>query len=138
MRAFFDAGQKQFPDPAAQQPAHRIHPAIPAVEIAHHADSLRIWRPDREVNSSRIADGAQMRAEFLINFPMLSLGKQMQVDLAHERSVLIWIACELLRSIPTLDGKSIIEIAGRAGHGCAKKTVAMNSLRCDRLVCLSI
>ena len=69
---------------------------------------------------------------------MLSLGKQMQVDLTHERSVLIRIARELLRSIPTLEAKAIIEIARRAGHGCAKKTVAMNSLRRDRLVCLSI
>ena len=74
------------------QLAHRIDPAIPAVEIAHHADALRIWRPDCEINACRIADSAQMRAELFVNLPVLSFGEEMQIDLAHDRAVLIRIA----------------------------------------------
>src|SRR5271166_1046115 len=37
-------GQKDFPD-AAGAPAHGMPPLIPLVEIAHHADNLRIRRP---------------------------------------------------------------------------------------------
>src|SRR6266480_3519613 len=133
MRAFFDAGQKQFPDSAAQQPAHRIHPAIPAVEVAHHADALRIWRPDCKVNASLFADSAQMRAELFIDFPVLSLGEEMQVDLTHNRAVLIRITRQLLRAIPRREAKMIIEVAHRAGHTRAKKTVAMKSISGDRL-----
>ena len=66
MRAFADAGQKNFPDAAAEQPAHRIDAAIPAVEVANDADALRIRRPDRKVNAVLAPDRAKMRAELFV------------------------------------------------------------------------
>ena len=53
VRAFADAGQENLPDAAAEQLAHRIAAAVPAVEIADHADALRIRRPDVESSCRR-------------------------------------------------------------------------------------
>src|SRR5437762_82264 len=74
-----------------------------------------------------------MRSELFIDFPVLSLGEEMQVDLTHNRAVLIRITRQLLRAIPRREAKMIIEVAHRAGHTRAKKTVAMNSISGDRL-----
>src|SRR6059058_5949175 len=74
-----------------------------------------------------------MRAELFIDFPVLSLGEEMQVDLTHNRAVLIRITRQLLRAIPRREAKMIIEVTHRAGHTRAKKTVVMNSVSGDRL-----
>src|SRR5438270_13770598 len=100
MCAFVYIGQKQFPDAAAEQTPHRIHPAIPAVEIAHDADALRVRRPDREVNAPGVADLAQVRAELVVEPQMTSLGKQMQVHLAYGEPVAIGFAAERRRFSP--------------------------------------
>src|SRR5438046_4788066 len=74
-----------------------------------------------------------MRSELFINFPVLSLGEEMQINFTHNRTVLIWITRQLLRAIPRREAKAIIEIARRAGHSQAKKTVPMNPLCGDQL-----
>src|SRR5438045_1334312 len=74
-----------------------------------------------------------MRSELFIDFPVLSFGEEMQIDLTHNRAVLIRITRQLLRAIPRREAKMIIEVTHRAGHTRAKKTVAMNSLSGDRL-----
>src|SRR5438046_3809983 len=73
-----------------------------------------------------------MRSELFIDFPVLSFGEEMQIDLTHNRAVLIRITRQLLRAIPRREAKMIIEVAHRAGHTRAKKTIAMNSLSGDR------
>ena len=65
------------------------------IKVANHTDALRVRRPNGEINASRIADRLQMRAKFFIDFPVLSLGEQMQIDIAHDRTVLIRIPREL-------------------------------------------
>src|SRR6185295_14203354 len=74
------SGQKQFPDPATEKEAHRIRSAIPTIEIAHHAHSLGVRRPDREINPSRTLNVSGMRAEFFVNLQVIPLGEKMQVD----------------------------------------------------------
>src|SRR6266516_7632172 len=74
-----------------------------------------------------------MRSELFIDFPVLSFGEEMQIDLTHNRAVLIRIARQLLRATSRREAKMIIEVTHRAGHSRAKKTVPMNSLRGDRL-----
>src|SRR5438552_5471686 len=70
-----------------------------------------------------------MRAEFLVELPMLAFAKQMQINLAHDRSVLIRITHYRLGPVPTGQAQMIIEIPGRVWHLRLKKTVAMNFLR---------
>ena len=134
MRALLQAGQKHLPHAAADKFAHRINAAIPAVEIANHTDPLCVRGPHNEVNAGCIADGSQMRTKLFVNLPMLSLGKKMQIDLANERAVTVWIAHQRFRSVPIRKTKTIIEIARRRRHARAKKTVPMNLLRRDCLL----
>src|SRR5260370_36590659 len=118
--------------------AHGIDLAIPAVEITHPTDTLRIGRPDREVNAGRIADRAQVCAKLFVNLPVLSLAEQMLINLAHDRAVLIRIARQRLRAVPRCEAQMVIEIARCARHSRAEETVPVNSLRRDRPGCLSI
>src|SRR5437773_9946728 len=74
-----------------------------------------------------------MRSELVIDFPVLSFGEEMQIDLTHNRAVLIRITRQLFRAIPRREAKMIIEVTRRAGHTRAKKTVPMNPLCGDRL-----
>src|SRR5436305_15044560 len=91
---------KYCPHTASDESTHGIDPAVPTVEIANHADALRARRPYREVNATGIADRAHMRAELVVNIPMLSFGEKMQIDLAHDRPVLIGIASQVTPSVP--------------------------------------
>src|SRR5437867_10221370 len=79
-----------------------------------------------------------MSAELFINLPVLSFAEQMQLDLTHDRAVLIGIEHQKLGSVQCYNAQLIIEIARCARHSCAKKTVALNFLGRDRPGCLSI
>src|SRR5437868_11587351 len=109
-----------------------MDPAIPTVEIANHADTLRVRRPYREVNATGIADRAHMRAELIVNLPMLSFGEKMQIDLAHDRAVLIGIACQVMRSVPGGDSEMVRKIPCCVPDSRAKETVLLDFLRCNR------
>ena len=109
-----------------------MDPAIPTVEIANHADTLRVRRPYREVNATGIADRAHMRAELIVNLPMLSFGEKMQIDLAHDRAVLIGIACQVMRSVPGGNSEMVRKIPCCVPDSRAKETVLLDFLRCDR------
>src|SRR5205085_11520544 len=85
-----------------------------------------------------IANSPQMRAKLFVNLPVLSFGKEMQIDLAHEWAVLIRIPCELFRAIPFCDAQTVGEIARRARQSCAKESILLNSFCCNRLADVSI
>src|SRR5881628_177510 len=79
-----------------------------------------------------------MGAELLVNLPVLPFGKKMQIHLAHNGPVLIGIARERLRSIPGGHTEMVWKIPRRPGPGRTKETVLVNSLRRDRLLCMTI
>ena len=79
-----------------------------------------------------------MSAELFVNLPVLSFAEQMQIDLTHDRPVLIGIARQRLGAIPRCDAEMVIEIARCSGHSRAKKPLVLNSFRCDRLFCMLI
>src|SRR5215831_19938709 len=62
----------------------------------------------------------------------------MQIHLAHDRPVLIRIARDLLRSVPSRDAQMVGKVARRAQDGGAKESVLLNSFCYDRLVGVSI
>src|SRR6266700_1033993 len=99
MGVFFHAGNENFPHAAPKQLAHRMDATIPDIEIAHHAYSPRIRRPNRKINAALATDLAQMRAELFIESFVRSLCEKMQIDLAHDRAVAVGIAQELLRAV---------------------------------------
>src|SRR5262249_11113076 len=108
--------------------------AIPIVEIANHADSLRVRRPHREINACGITDGAYMRAKFFVNLPVLAFGEEMQIDFPHDRPVLVGIACQAMRSVPSGDPETVRNIPSCVPDSRSKETGLMDFLRCDRLI----
>ncbi len=60
-------GQEQFKNPGIPQSSHLMNPAVPAVEISHHADAHGIGGPDSEVSALHPIYDHGMRAQLLIN-----------------------------------------------------------------------
>src|ERR1700730_16157933 len=100
MRTFADAGNEQFPDACAEESAHRMHPAITLVEIPHHAHPLRIRRPNCEIHAGITVNFAHVRAELVVNLPVLPFAEEMQINLTHDRSIAVGIAHRAVRSVP--------------------------------------
>ena len=73
-----------------------------------------------------------MRAELVVNLPVLSFGEKMQIDFAHDRPVLIGIACQVMRSVPGSNSEMVWKIPRCVPDSRAKETVLLNFLRCDR------
>ena len=91
MRAFAHVGQKNLPNAAPEQAPQRVDASIPAIEIADHADALRVRRPEREVNALHARDRLKMGAKFFVKIEMVPFGKEMQIDLTHDRAVAVGV-----------------------------------------------
>src|SRR6516164_6194418 len=79
-----------------------------------------------------------MRTKLFINFPVLSFTEKMQIDVAHDRTVLICIPHELFRPVQFYDIEMVRNPALRAGYRSAKETLRVATLRSDRFVRFSI
>ena len=123
VRAFRHARQEKFPDAAAEQPAHRIDAAIPAIEIADNADALRVRRPDREIDPVDAADRPKLRAEFLVNLQVIALGEEVQIHLAHDRPIGVRIVRESSVTVPADNADAIIQVALPSRQDRLEKTV---------------
>src|SRR5256885_1923039 len=137
MRAFADIGKEQFPNTAAEQAAHRVDPAIPAVEIADDADPLRVRRPDGEVNALGVADLAKMSAEVFVKLVVIPFGKQMQIHLADDQAVAVGIADDRRRFIPAGEMNAIIEVAFHPRKRRLEKSFGTETLRGEALFFLT-
>ena len=85
VRAGGHAGQEDLPDPRSAQRPHRVHPAVPAVEVADHPYRSRVRRPDRERRAGDRLVHADMRAEVPPEALVPALAQQVQIQLAHRR-----------------------------------------------------
>jgi hypothetical protein len=56
-------GKEQLPDTGGAEGGHRVHPAVPAVEVADHRYPLRIGRPDPEADAGHAVAALRYRAE---------------------------------------------------------------------------
>jgi hypothetical protein len=72
-----------------------------------------------------------MRAEFFVNFPMLSFSEQMQVDFTHDWSVAVGVARDSLRIVQARNAKFVIEIARCPRNSHLEEPVAMNLAHLD-------
>src|SRR4029453_3633511 len=129
MRIFTDTGNKQFPNTAADELAHGVNAAIPAIEIADHTDALRVRRPDREVNTVVLTDLAEMRTKFFVKTPVLAFGEKMNVHFAQDHAIGIRIARVLFAAAPPFDFYCVGNIARAFLERRLEKTVALNLLR---------
>src|SRR6476469_4014860 len=134
MGALLHAGQKQFPNAAPEQAPHRVHPAVPPIEVADHADALSVRRPDGEISAFDVADLPEMRAELFVKLEMISLGEQMEIDLAHDEAVAVGIADDSGGSIPFREVNAIIGVTFHSGQGGLEKTFATELLGWEALL----
>ena len=92
MRALPHAGNENFPDAGRAEQAHRMKAPVPIVEIADDADALRVRRPDGEARAVNAVNRAQLRAELVVNFPLVAFAEQKQIRFAQRRQKGIRIA----------------------------------------------
>ena len=65
--------------------------AVPAVEVADHADAIGVGRPHREVHADGRADGDAVRAELLERAVMGALAEQVEIEVGQDAAVAIGI-----------------------------------------------
>ena len=88
-----DAGNEQLPDAARRHPLHRMPAAVPGVEGADDAHTLRIRRPHRELDARHTAARGRPRAELFEQPEMLA---------AHEQPLVLAAKTDLAEAIRIL------------------------------------
>ena len=81
-----DAGEEDLPDPGLSPVAHRVHAAVPMVEIADDGDALRVGRPHRERRAPDPADVDDMAPQLLVLRQVAPFGEEMDVEVGEDRS----------------------------------------------------
>ena len=126
MRAPPHAGNENFPDPGSPEQAHGMKPPVPTIEIADHADALRIRRPDREARAVNAVNRAQLRAQLVVNLPLVALAKQEQVGFAQRGQKGISVA-RAPRLAALIRDDKIVGINGGRQLGDAFKNVRVGN-----------
>ncbi len=86
-----EPGQKDLPDAARREKPHRVHAAVPRVEVADHAHAIGIRRPHGEVDAGGRPHLDAMRAEFFERAMMRAFAEQMQIEIGQHTAVPIGI-----------------------------------------------
>ena len=76
MRSLPDAGNENFPYAGCAQQPHRMKAPVPVVKIADNADALRVRRPHGEACAVNAVNRAEMRAQLVVDFPLVALAEQ--------------------------------------------------------------
>ena len=91
---FLAVGQirdEDFPDAGRHEQPHRVHAAVPPVEVADHADAIGVRRPHGEVHAGRRADRDPVRAELLEDAMVRAFAEQVQIEIGEHAAVAIRI-----------------------------------------------
>ena len=89
--ALAETGDEDLPDPDPGAAAHRVAPAVPAVEVADHRDPGGIRRPDREMHAGHAGMLDRMRAQPLPQAPVRALADQVVVEVAQHRRIAVGV-----------------------------------------------
>ena len=76
-------GNKNLPNAATRMQPHHVTPAIPAIEIADHADPKRVGRPDCETGTLHAELGLGLRAQRAVNLLVRTLSQQVEVEVTQ-------------------------------------------------------
>ncbi len=107
MRALPHARNENFPHAGRAQQPHGMATPVPMVEVANDADALRIGRPDGEARAGHAVNHTQLRAELVVNFPLVALAEQIQIRLAQRGQKRIGIARAPLVALRIRDHKVV-------------------------------
>ena len=124
-RPLSDPRDEDLPDAGGAEAPHRVPPAVPAVEVADHADSLGVRRPDREVDAVGLADSHQVRAKLVVNARVLALREQVDVVLGDHPSVAVRVIDLRGDSAREVDPQAIVENRRHGGKDRFEDTVVL-------------
>ena len=77
--------------PVAPRLPHRVPAAVPVVEVADHADPLRVRGPDGEVDAAEALVRPDVGAQPLVIAVVRPFAEQVQVEVGQDRAELVGI-----------------------------------------------
>ena len=80
VRSFSDTRHEDFPYTGSEKLPHRVPATIPLVEVSDDRDPLGIRRPNVEGGPGDSVDLNDVSSQLLVQFPVLSLAKEVQVE----------------------------------------------------------
>ena len=127
--AFAEIGNEDLPDSGGSAVPHGMPAAVPVIEVAGHADTLGVGRPDGEVNSAEAFMGSQVGPQPLVVAEMRALAQKVKVEIGEHRLESIGID-ELPAVCPSWFSTSsrYMNGSGRSVNTAWKKPVRVNSL----------
>ena len=107
--AVADVRYEDLPDAVREQLAHRMHAAVPPVEIADHAHTIRVRCPDGEVGPRHAADRLDVRAKRILRAQLRALGQQVQVEVVQKPAKAVRVVDLRCPTVLPLDVQPIVE-----------------------------
>ena len=86
---------EDFPYAAAASHPHGVAPAIPAIEIPHHADTFRIGRPHRKTDAGYSVNFMFVRTEETIGMTVFPRAVKMKIEIRQLRRIGVRIVCNM-------------------------------------------
>src|SRR5688572_4841976 len=77
------AGNEDLPHARMTDALHDVSPAVPGVEIADHADALRIRSPHCEARAAAFGPALQMRAQLAVDVVMIAFTEQVKIQVGE-------------------------------------------------------
>ena len=97
-RSLAQAGHEQFPRAGGDVFTHGVPAGVPGVEIADHADAVRIGCPDGEIDPLDPIDRAELGPQLAVAVPVSPFGQQVEIEFGKQRRKRIGIVQHRLRS----------------------------------------
>src|SRR6202011_6338432 len=116
------AGAEQLPE--AADISHRHPPAVPSVEVANDADPVRVRRPYRKGDALDTFMHERMRSKLAVARQVVTLGEQMNVDLAKNGRKRIDVV-EFVLGAAARHTQPIAERLLVVGNCCDKETATL-------------
>src|SRR5208283_1514837 len=126
--------KEKFPHARIASRTHRVHPAIPAVEVANHADPQGVGRPHGEVHAGNPFERSYMRTELFVSVVMAPLTHQIEIKLREQIRKGVGIVrfpdvATLVAKSQPITGGGWCDFAGRQQGGSEKSLVAQAAHR---------
>ena len=122
------SGMKSSQTPAGREQPHRVDAAVPAVEVADHADAIGVRRPHREMHAGGRPDADAMRAELLEHAMMRAFAEQMQIEIGQHAAVAVGIVD--LDDVIAGEGDAQTIVRDLRGGPASLETAPVSAARC--------